>query len=87
MIFDDLWALALMQKKAEPEARDRLQALAESFLWQKPRSDRFSKALMKCGADAILVEMLKTNPSGSYTIIPTGYQELEKEILDAVHKP
>jgi hypothetical protein len=93
MTFDDLWAIVLLQKKAQSAARDRIQALADSFLWQKPRDDRFSQALMKCGADKILVEMLKTNPGQPITIVPTGYAELEKEVLNSevrkndVHKP
>jgi len=85
MTFDDLWEIALMQRTCDPIdcAANRLRILAESFMQGKTRDDRFSRALAACGADRILVDLLKTKQSYNR---PFEYGNVEKEILDDLHQ-
>lgn len=85
MTFEDLWEIALMKRTCDPIdcGANRMRILAEAFMQGKSRDDRFSKALKACGADKILVDMLKTSSTSSR---PPEYSNMEREIFDDIHE-
>lgn len=85
MTFEDLWEIALMQRTCDPIdcGASRMRILAEAFMQDKARDDRFSRALARCGADKILIDMLKTSSTSSR---PPEYANMEREIFDDLHE-